>query len=122
MSETFITSKYIFIFDAYLCLPDDGIQMFFDFNFTKLWLQHKKLVNRIRKTVLMKFKLIKACYIIFLSKNKKVIIMEKQRNKILLTESTARTLAQMKTNKGLNSLAELCNSFKTYGKIPTDRA
>lgn len=48
--------------------------------------------------------------------------MEKQRNKILLTESTARTLAQMKTNKGLNSLAELCNSFKTYGKIPTDRA
>lgn len=39
-----------------------------------------------------------------------------------LTLSTARILAQMKTSSGRSSLAELCSSFKTYGKIPTDRA
>jgi len=28
----------------------------------------------------------------------------------------------MKTKRGLSSLAELCNSFNTYGKIPTESA
>lgn len=41
---------------------------------------------------------------------------------IILTLSTAKILAQIKTNRGLNSLAELCNSFSTYGNMPTDRA
>jgi len=36
-----------------------------------------------------------------------------------LTLSTARIFAQIKTSKGLSSLALLCNNFKTYGKIPT---
>lgn len=40
----------------------------------------------------------------------------------LRTLSTAKIFAHMKTKRGLSSLAELCNSFNTYGKIPTERA
>lgn len=40
----------------------------------------------------------------------------------LLTLSTARILAQMKTSRGRSSRAELCSSLSTYGKMPTDRA
>ena len=39
-----------------------------------------------------------------------------------LTVSTDNILAQMKTRRGLSSLALLCSNFKTYGNIPTDRA
>jgi len=40
----------------------------------------------------------------------------------LRTLSTASSLAQMKTSRGRSSRAELCSSFSTYGKIPTDNA
>lgn len=40
----------------------------------------------------------------------------------LRTLSTASSLAQMKTSRGRSSRAELCSSFKTYGKMPTDSA
>ena len=36
--------------------------------------------------------------------------------------STAKIFAQMETSRGLSSLAADWRSFKTYGKIPTDRA
>lgn len=39
-----------------------------------------------------------------------------------LTLSTARIFAQIKTSRGRSSRAELCSSFRTYGKMPTDRA
>lgn len=41
---------------------------------------------------------------------------------MLLTLSTARIFAHIKTKTGLNSLAELCNNFNTYGNIPTPNA
>lgn len=37
----------------------------------------------------------------------------------LHTLSTANIFAQMNTSNGLNSLADACKSFNTYGKIPT---
>ena len=40
----------------------------------------------------------------------------------LRTLSTASSLAQMKTSRGRSSRAELCSSFSTYGKMPTDSA
>jgi len=40
----------------------------------------------------------------------------------LRTLSTASSFAHMKTSRGRSSRAELCSSFNTYGKMPTDNA